>query len=288
MDLTIKPTGTRVADAAVAATELPRFATMVRETIAAAPAAALELANTVTVTPGGKTFSTIQAAINSITDAKLQKQYVVQVGPGTYKEVVTCKPYVFLQGAGVGATVVIAPAAAQQIDKGTIKGASNSAVQNMSVVSAGTSGYGAWAAAIDCNGTVNFDIEYCGLEADNGSSAPGGTNLVALSIDYSAIGGGSQVNIAYSTIIANGGAQPLGVSAFANSFVGVTDSKIIAENADASWGAASSNGSTINLYNCTVSGSMSLVLSDSSAHITATDCHLNGPYSTGVVVNSAP
>jgi hypothetical protein len=34
---------------------------------------------------------------------------------------------------------------------------------------------------------------------------------------------------------------------------------------------------------------MSLVLSESSFHITATDCKLTGPYSPGVViVNNAP
>lgn len=289
MDLSVKATGTLVANPAVAATELPAFATMVRELMAAAPAAALALANTVTVSPGGKTFSTIQAAINSITDAKLQKQYVVQIGPGTYNEVVTCKPYVFLQGAGAGATVVMAPASATQIDKGTIKGASNSAVQNMSIVSTGTT-FGSWATAVDCNAAVNFDIEYCGLEADNGAAGPEGANLCTLAIDYSAIGGGSQVNIAYSTIIADGGAQPVGLLSFAKGFVGITDSKIIAKNAGVSWGAASNGGSTINLYACTVSGTMSLELPDGAgSHITAKDCQLTGPYSPGVViVNNAP
>jgi hypothetical protein len=288
MDLSVKATGTLVANAALAAKEVPAFAAMVREAIAAVPAAALQQANTVTVSPGGATFSTIQAALDSITDAKLQKQYVVQIGPGTYKEVVTCKPYVYLQGAGIGQTIVTASASAQQYDKGTIKGASNSAVQNMTVISTGTT-WGCWAAAIDCNAAVNFDIENCSLEADNGAAPAGGSNLVTVSIDYSAMGGGSQVNIAYCTILANGGAQPEGLITFANGFVEITDTKILSENAGTTWGAASNGNSTLNLYNCVVSGTMSLVIPDYVSKITATDCTLDGPYSPGVVViNNAP
>jgi pectin methylesterase-like acyl-CoA thioesterase len=40
--------------------------------------------NTVKVTPGGATFKTISAAIDSIKDASLKKQYLVAAGPGTY------------------------------------------------------------------------------------------------------------------------------------------------------------------------------------------------------------
>lgn len=284
--LEIKATGTRVADAAVAAKEMPEFTTMVRQTIAAARPAAALAANTVTVSPGGQTFPTIGAALASITDARLQKQYVVQIGPGTYNEVVVCKPYVYLQGAGADQTTITAPAAAQQMDKGTVKGCSNSAVQDVKIVSSGTT-WGCWAAAVDCNAAVNFDIENCSLEANDGT-AQGGTNLVTVSIDYSAVGGGSQVNIAYSTILANGGGQPIGLLSFAHGFVEITDTKIVAQNANTTWAAASNGGSTLNLYNCLASGTMSLVIPDYSSAITATDCQLVGGTSPGVVIKTGP
>jgi hypothetical protein len=287
MDLTIKASGTRVPDAAVAAKELPEFAANVRKFIAVAPAEALQQANTVTVSPGGQTFSTIGEALASITDAKLQKQYVVQIGPGTYTEVVVCKPYVYLQGAGTDQTTIIAPAAQEQYDKGTVKGCSNSAVQNVRIVSTGTT-WGGWATAVDCNTAVNFDVENCSLEANNGTAPAGGTNLNAVSIDYSAIGGGSQVNIAYCTILADAGGQPLGLISFKNGFVEITDTKIVAQNAGTTWGAASNGNSQLNLYNCLVSGTMSLVIPDYVSKITATDCQLEGPYSPGVVVQNAP
>ena len=137
LDLSIKASGPLSADAAVAAQEVPSFVSLVNAAVAAAPQDALQVANTVTVQPGGKTFSTIKAAMDSITDAKLQKQYVVQIGPGTYNEVVVCKPYVFMTGAGVSVTTITAPASASQMDKGTVKAASNAAIQNVSIVSVG-------------------------------------------------------------------------------------------------------------------------------------------------------
>jgi pectin methylesterase-like acyl-CoA thioesterase len=288
MDLSIKAAGALAADPDVAAKELPGFAATVRQAMTTV-ANGTPAANQVTVSPGGQTFPTIQAAIDSIQDAKLQKQYVVQIGPGTYEEVVTCKPWVFLQGAGSGQTIVTAAAVLNEMDKGTIRASSNSAIQNMSVRSAGASS-GGWVTAVDCNGTVNFAIENCVLEANAGIAPDGATtNIVTVALDYSATGGGSQVNIAYCTIVGDGGTQPTGLVAYAKSFANVTSSKIIARNAQTSWGAAANASSAITLYNCVVAGTMSLMLPDSSAKITATDCTLDGPYSDGVIViNNAP
>jgi hypothetical protein len=281
LDLSIQAGGPLTANAAVAAQEVPSFVSLVNEAVAAAPKEALQLANTVTVQPGGKTFSTIADAMNSITDAKLQKQYVVQIGPGTYNEVVVCKPYVFLTGAGVSTTTITAPASADQWDKGTVRAASNAAVQNMTIVSNGTT-WGSWATAVDCTAAVNFDIENCNLEANG----PDGTNMVTLAVDYSAQGGGSQVNLAYSMVGAHGapGGNVSAILIYARAYLHVSDSKIVADGADVAWGASASYESTIELFGSTVLGTMSLVLPDGSGHITASDCKLIGPYSPGVVV----
>jgi hypothetical protein len=74
---------------------------------------------------------------------------------------------------------------------------------------------------------------------------------------------------------------------YARAYAHVTDSKIVADRAGTAWGATASDGSSIDLFGSTVLGTMSLVLSDGSSHITATDCKLIGPYSDGVVVNPA-
>ena len=102
------------------------------------------------------------------------------------------------------------------------------------------------AAAIDCNGVVNFDIEDRGLEAEQRPGTARGDEPRYAAIDYSTIGGGSQVNIAYITISHRQrmSLSPLGLIAYANGFVGVTDSKIIAKDAGVLWGAAS-NGNRL-------------------------------------------
>lgn len=285
-DPNFKATGTLVAQPEIASKEIPAFVAEVRALVASAPQAAALAANSVQVIPGHKTFSTITEALASITDAKQSKQYLLQVGPGTYEEVVHCKPWVFIQGAGNDQTTVTAAAGAQQWDKGTVRGCSNAAVQEMTIISIGHN-WGDWACAVSCDGAQNFDIENCALQALD-QTGNNGSNLVALSIDYSAAGGGSQVNVAYCTVRAQGGAQPIGVVAFSHSYVEITDSKIVAQDAGTTWGASAANGSTVTLFNSYVEGTRSLVLSDSSAQMTARDCTLVGPYDPGVVIVTDP
>ena len=45
-------------------------------------------------------YTSIQSAIDSITDASDSKQYMVQIAPGDYDENITLKSYVYLVGAG--------------------------------------------------------------------------------------------------------------------------------------------------------------------------------------------
>ena len=54
----------------------------------------------VRVAKSGGDYTTIQAAINSITDAAVDKRYAVRVYPGNYAEAVTMKDYVDIIGTG--------------------------------------------------------------------------------------------------------------------------------------------------------------------------------------------
>src|SRR5947208_9058311 len=96
-----------------------------RKRLGGAKVAALA-GNSVQIDPGGATFPTIGAALASITDNSLQKQYLLSVGPGTYAETVTLKPYCYLQGAGQAQTLVTAPPTQEQYGRGTIITSSNS------------------------------------------------------------------------------------------------------------------------------------------------------------------
>jgi hypothetical protein len=62
--------------------------------------------NVAVVAKSGGDYTSVQAAIDSITDAAADNAYLVWVAPGVYSETVTMKPYVHLQGAGQEATVI--------------------------------------------------------------------------------------------------------------------------------------------------------------------------------------
>ncbi len=62
---------------------------------------------TITVAKAGGDYTTIQAAINAITDNASGKPYTILVYPGIYTEDIVMEDYVSLQGVGDPATIVI-------------------------------------------------------------------------------------------------------------------------------------------------------------------------------------
>jgi len=59
-------------------------------------------AQRIVVAQSGGDFTTIQAAINSITDNASNKQYIIEIYPGDYNEQIVLKQYIHLQGMGNG------------------------------------------------------------------------------------------------------------------------------------------------------------------------------------------
>jgi hypothetical protein len=83
-----------------------------RQALNAAPYALYALdaqgyAGVVTVARSGGDFTSVQAAIDEISDANPENPYLVWVAPGVYSETVRLKPYVHLQGAGEEETIIV-------------------------------------------------------------------------------------------------------------------------------------------------------------------------------------
>lgn len=93
-------------------------------------------ANIVVVAKAGGDYASIQAALDSITDASAANRYLVRIAPGTYVERVTMKPYVDLEGAGEFVTRISYGASPSAVT-GTVVGADDAELRFLSVENSG-------------------------------------------------------------------------------------------------------------------------------------------------------
>ena len=101
-------------------------------------------ARTLVVAASGGDFATVQAAVNSITDASATNPYLIWIAPGIYAETVTLKPYVHLQGAGRDVTVLqgsITDDDGSPVDKATLILDNHTSTRDLTVNNAGSSGH---------------------------------------------------------------------------------------------------------------------------------------------------
>ncbi len=98
--------------------------------------------NVVVVAKSGGDYTSVQAAIDSVTDAAVDNPYLVWVAPGVYSETVTMKPYVHLQGAGQEATVITSMVSDGGSDwpptQATLVLASDTSLRDLTVGNSGT------------------------------------------------------------------------------------------------------------------------------------------------------
>jgi hypothetical protein len=252
-------------------------------------APANDVANSVVVTPGGGVFKTITDAINSISDAGAEKEYVISAGPGTYTEQVILKPWLHLTGVNGGGTIVTWPAPNDAFKKGTIVAAANASVMNMEIISTGTA-WGCWMTGVDCGGANPFSIQSCNIALiDMGVQ---GCNMYGVSVDYNAANSGNSVVYLYYAIIkADATAQnnnPIGVISFGGAFTQAVSSKVIAASPSGwSWGMNSALNSTVIAQGSYISAQQwALVINQPPSVLKAQSCQINGPVGPGVVVTT--
>lgn len=80
----------------------------------AAVAGAVVFPNRILVAPSGGDFTSIQAAIDSVTPTAANP-YLIDIAAGTYAEDLVLKSYLHLRGAGIGATVITPISASQHL-----------------------------------------------------------------------------------------------------------------------------------------------------------------------------
>lgn len=99
-------------------------------------------ANVVVVAQSGGDFSSVQAALNVITDASASNPYLIYVAPGLYEEQIFMRPYVDIEGAGEGITVIRFTGSntspSTDGSSATVLGADNASLRFLSVQSDGT------------------------------------------------------------------------------------------------------------------------------------------------------
>lgn len=148
-------------------------------------------AQTVVVAKSGGDFATIQAAIDSITDATATKPYLVWAAPGVYSEAVTLKPFVHLQGAGQEATVITSNAGNSGLPatQATLKLSSSTSVRDLSIANTGSQAHNI--ALLGGAGLVDVLVAGVTVYAE-GTPASGSNYGIRLATDG---GAGSEVHL---------------------------------------------------------------------------------------------
>ncbi|MBN1137576.1 MAG: hypothetical protein JXM73_13395 [Anaerolineae bacterium] len=103
-----------------------------------------EYANVVIVAKGGGDYTSVQAALDSITDNSSGNRYLVWIAPGIYAEAVTMKLWVDIEGAGKLATKITATGS-YTWTTGTVIGADNAELRFLTVENTGGGQYAATA-----------------------------------------------------------------------------------------------------------------------------------------------
>lgn len=237
--------------------------------------------NTVQVYPGGSTFNSIRAAMDSITDASATRQYTVMTGPGTYNENVEIKPYVHLIGAGADQTFITSPPGT--VMTGVINAAGDGGISQCTVTATGGE-FGSYPVALLMLQPCRFHARGVNFTAtDNGNS---GNNIRTITNNTGAESGLLILGNCKVQALNDGGSPAVAVEVLNEGYQTYIELSNIS-CAPMGWGVNTAAMGIANLLDCTITGQyFALNNTDQASPITATGCIINGPVSAGVVVNN--
>ncbi len=168
--------------------------------------------NVVIVAASGGDYTSIQSALDSITDASSTNRYLVWIAPGVYTETVTMKQYVDIEGSGELTTKITYPGMGTWAI-GTVNGASNAELRFLTVESTGGNLY---AVAI-LNSAASPRLTHVtaiasGGTTDNRAVSSAGSTLIMTNVTATAAGG----NNAYGMVNGTSSVTMTNVSAIAS------------------------------------------------------------------------
>ena len=238
----------------------------------------------VVVAKSGGDYTSVQSAIDSITDATDDKRYLVWVAPGIYTERVTTQSFIDLQGAGESDTVIESTAGASVAAGAVVTiGGNNSTIRDLTIRNAnGGAAYatGLYSLSHDIftvkhvtidvqHGTTENDATY--LDTSDGSftdvTVDAGTNSDLLSIGFN-ITNGSAPTITDSTI-AGDGLSCIGVRQFGSTSPDITRSNISCSGDTSTFGVSNvDTGGGTTIVDSTIMASAGLGAGDATGIFT--------------------
>jgi hypothetical protein len=243
--------------------------------------------NTAQVWPGGAIFSTIQAAIDSITNASPQLQYQVAVGSGTFNENVVMKDYVYVIGSGQDVTIITAPPQ-QSFAAGVVNSASGCGIGELTINAPGA-GWGTCPIGIKICGSGKFHIS--GVTINSGAGATG-DNVRGISNNTGSYTGNVIVGQCIFNLTGDSQSPGVGIELFGLGLASpitllVNLTAIQVATSSQNFGVSTASGAAVTLEDSKIiAATWALYNSDGGSPITANQCAIQGPVSSGVVVNN--
>ena len=140
-----------------------------------------EVANVINVSVTGSGFTSVAAALSSISDASATNRYLVNVGPGVFNESVLCSlpPFVTVRGAGPDATIVRSSRTASSSGNAaaTVNISDRSGLQDIRIENVGTTQNATAISGVNLSSETRIFNVVASVEAS------GGTDHVALSVE---------------------------------------------------------------------------------------------------------